>query len=117
MRYQYSKIRKAAICAFSFLAIIFAAGGANTVSAASVQLAIQGTTASGHTVEANLINVHHRRGRRGPRFSLHIGTPYYYGYYPYYSHRRYCRKIRRKCGWRHGWRSHRWYRCVRYRGC
>ncbi len=57
----------------------------------------------------------YRRRRRGVR--IYIGPGYYSPYYRPYYRVSYCRVVRRRCAYRYGWRTRRWYRCVRSRRC
>ncbi len=61
------------------------------------------------------------RSKRYRKYRRRYYTPFYYypyydGYYGYSTYG-YCKKWRRICARRHGWRTHKWRRCVRHHGC
>ncbi len=118
MSNQGNNLNKAKIAVLSLMAVIFtffAAGPASAMSLKSNSLNIV-VSASGKT--ADIIKVGHRKKRwRNRGFHISIGTPYYYGYYDHYPRYRYCRKWRKRCAYRYGWKTWRWRKCVRYRGC
>ncbi len=113
-----SNLNKTKIAVLSMVAAVFtffAVGSASAMSlnSSSMQLVV---SASGET--ADIIKVHHRKKRwRRHGFHITFGAPYFYGYYDHYPRYRYCRKWRKRCAYRYGWKSWRWRKCMRRKGC
>ena len=119
------KPRSIALYALTIFSTLFMVAGANLANAAALSGSSGKISAALHAADylrdsdARIIRVHHRRKRwrrRRGRLHIHFGFPYYGGYY-YRSGYRYCRRWRRRCAYRHGWRTRMWRRCMRHYGC
>ncbi|MGH1350923.1 MAG: hypothetical protein ACRBBN_08955 [Methyloligellaceae bacterium] len=118
MRTQGSGLNKMKIAVLSVAAAVFtfiAAGSASAMNLKSGSMQVV-VSATGET--ADVIKVHHKKKRwRKHGFHISIGTPYYYGYYDDFPRYRYCRKWRKRCAYRYGWKTWRWRKCMRRRAC